>query len=242
MFPAWFHALSIGALLLGGACALFLSVDIGARPQKMAVMNVVWPVTAIFGTVLIVWLYFRYGREPPRRRAAEVARGPEGSGHRQPFPAIVAKGALHCGAGCMIGDAIAEWLAFAAPGILAAMGWHTLFSQKMFAVWLLDFVFAFALGIVFQYLAIAPMRNLSFARGLVTALKADTLSLTSWQVGMYGFMAFAQFGWFEHAFHLQAQVDMPEFWLAMQFAMLAGLATAFPVNWWLIRKGIKEGM
>jgi hypothetical protein len=29
--------------------------------------------------------------------------------------------------------------------------------------------------------------------GLIAALKADTLSLTAWQVGMYGFMVFAQF-------------------------------------------------
>ena len=34
------------------------------------------------------------------------------------------------------------------------------------------------------------MRNLSVGEGLVQAVKADTLSLTAWQVGMYGFMAF----------------------------------------------------
>lgn len=62
----------------------------------------------------------------------------------------------------------------------------------MYAVWILDFVFAFALGIVFQYHAIVPMRDLSPGKGIVAALKADTLSLASWQVGMYGFMAFAQ--------------------------------------------------
>jgi len=32
-------------------------------------------------------------------------------------------------------------------------------------------------------------------------------------------------------------------WLhMMQNAMLAGFATGYPVNWWLIRKGIKEAM
>ncbi len=30
----------------------------------------------------------------------------------------------------------------------------------------------------------------------MAALKADTLSLTAWQVGMYGFMAIAQFAYF----------------------------------------------
>jgi hypothetical protein len=33
------------------------------------------------------------------------------------------------------------------------------------------------------------MRGLSPGKGLVAAVKADTLSLISWQVGMYGLMA-----------------------------------------------------
>lgn len=43
---------------------------------------------------------------------------------------------------------------------------------------------------------------------------------------------------------LGGEVDAtsPVFWLAMQVAMLAGFVTACPVNWWLIRAGIKEQM
>jgi hypothetical protein len=32
------------------------------------------------------------------------------------------------------------------------------------------------------------------------------------------------------------------FWLMMQIAMILGLATTFPMNWWLIRRGVKEAM
>jgi hypothetical protein len=137
---------------------------------------------------------------------------------------------------------IAEWLAFVVPGIAVWAGWHSLFEDKTFAVWVLDFVLAFALGIAFQYFAIVPMRKLPPGKGIVAALKADALSLAAWQVGMYGFMAVAQFAWFRHAFGTRAEVDTPEFWFAMQLAMLAGFATAYPVNWWLIRSGIKEKM
>ena len=59
---------------------------------------------------------------------------------------------------------------------------------------------------------------------------------------MYGFMAFSQLYVFAHVFGTRAEVDTPEFWFAMQLAMLAGFATAYPVNWWLIRAGIKEEM
>jgi hypothetical protein len=34
----------------------------------------------------------------------------------------------------------------------------------------------------------------------------------------------------------------PVFWLMMQIAMLAGFLTSYPVNWWLVRAGIKEEM
>ncbi len=204
----------------------------------MAVMNVVWPVSALFGTLLSLWGYFRYGVDA----AASPARERGSSTRPQPFPVIVATGTLHCGAGCVIGDVAAEWLAFAVPVVAVWMGWNTIFAQKTFAVWVLDFVFAFLLGIVFQYMAIVTMRGLSFGKGLLAALKADTLSLLSWQVGMVGFMAWVQFCWFRRVLGTGAAVDAPEFWFAMQLAMVAGFVTAYPVNWWLIRTGIKEPM
>ena len=106
----------------------------------------------------------------------------------------------------------------------------------------LDFLFAFGLGIVFQYLAIVPMRGLSPGQGLIAALKADTLSLIAWQVGMYGFMALGQFILLPALGAQRAEVDTAEFWFLMQLAMVAGFATSYPVNWWLVATGIKERM
>jgi hypothetical protein len=59
---------------------------------------------------------------------------------------------------------------------------------------------------------------------------------------MYGFMAVIQFLWVKPVFGGIAEVASPEFWFAMQLAMLAGFATSYPVNWWLIRAGVKEKM
>jgi hypothetical protein len=36
--------------------------------------------------------------------------------------------------------------------------------------------------------------------------------------------------------------DSPVFWFMMQLAMIAGFLTSYPVNWWLVRSGIKEEM
>lgn len=65
-----------------------------------------------------------------------------------------AKGALHCGRSCYLGDIIAEWLAFFFPSLALLLGWQVFFEEKMFAVWVLDFILAFVLGIMFQYFAV----------------------------------------------------------------------------------------
>ena len=76
----------------------------------------------------------------------------------------------------------------------------------------------------------------------IAAIKADTASLIAWQVGMYGFMAFVQFYLYPQLAGRPAPVNSVEFWFAMQFAMLAGFLTSYPVNWWLVGSGIKEKM
>lgn len=231
-FPAWLHALSIVTLAVGFLCAIAVALDLSRHPQKMWIMDLVWPLTCLFGGPLWLWLYWRFGRP----------KGEGIPGSEPPFWAMVAKGASHCGAGCTLGDILAEWAAFALPAIAVWFGWHSLFGEKIFAVWILDYIVAFAIGVVFQYFTIAPMRGLSLGEGIVAAVKADALSITSWQVGMYGLMAVIQFLWFKPLYGGVAHVDTPEFWFAMQLAMLAGFATAYPVNWWLIRAGLKEKM
>jgi hypothetical protein len=244
LIPDWLHGLSWAALALGLGCAAVIAVDVVRHPQHMWIMNVVWPVTAAFGTVLALAGYFRYGRLARDSLARAAVSRDETPPHKKetPFAAMVGKGAAHCGSGCTLGDICAEWLAYAFPALAVWFGWKGLFQDKMFAVWMLDYLFAFVFGIAFQYFTIKPMRDVSPGRALVDAVKADTLSLTAWQVGMYGFMALADLYVFRVRLDTQLEVASPEFWFMMQIAMLAGFATAYPVNWWLIRTGVKEKM
>jgi hypothetical protein len=55
---------------------------------------------------------------------------------------------------------------------------------------------------------IAPMREPSFAKGMLAAIKADTSSLTAWQVGMYGVMAIAYFVFIQRAFGTKLEVTI----------------------------------
>ena len=37
-------------------------------------------------------------------------------------------------------------------------------------------------------------------------------------------------------------VYSPVYWFMMQIGMVLGFATSYPMNWWLIQKGLKETM
>jgi hypothetical protein len=237
--PTWLHIIALASLSLGFLCATVIAADLFRHPQRMWIMDVVWPITALFGTVWILWQYFTYGRLAESGRQDGEGRSPT---EKTPFPVLVANGTLHCGSGCTLGDIAAEMLVLGIPAVAVWFGWRGIFDEKIFAAWIVDYIFAYLFGIVFQYFTIAPMRGLSFGKGMMAAVKADTASLTAWQVGMYGFMALAHFYIFGELIAVELSAATPEFWFMMQIAMICGFATSYPVNWWLIRRGIKEKM
>lgn len=226
------HAIAIISLWLAGLSALVIIVDLlrGHR-QHMMIMNVVWPITALYAGPLALWAYFKIGRLSSHRAMMQAQQqGTESPAKRKPFWQTVALATTHCGSGCALGDLLVEGTLILFP--------LTLWGREIFAAWAIDFVAAFCLGIVFQYFTIKPMRNLSAGQALIAALKADALSLTAWQVGMYGWMAIVTFLIVEHPLNQTG----PVFWFMMQVAMLLGFAVSYPVNWWLVRVGIKEKM
>lgn len=227
----WLTALAWVALGVAVVCGGWILFDILVRGhrQRMPVMEWVWPVTALYLGPLAVWGYRRFGRpmSPSWLRRARLDRPP-----RKPRWATVAVGVSHCGAGCTLGDVVAEWTVFVA-------GW-TLAGQTLLAEYVGDYVLAILLGLLFQFFAIAPMRGLGLLAGLRAAAKADILSLTAFEVGLFGWMALQALVLFPAPHHLRP--DSPVYWLGMQIGMALGFLTAFPVNWWLIRRGIKEAM
>lgn len=233
------HALTLIAyvsLAVAFSCALGIALDELKHPQKMWIMNIVWPVTALYFSVAAVWAYYKFGRKMERKAASQHARGAQKSGNDKrkssqlTWPQI-AVAAFHCGAGCTLADIVTEFTIF-------ALG-LTLFGEQIWASFVFDFAAAWSLGIVFQYFTIAPMRNLSLVDGLIAAIKADTLSITAFQVGMYAWMAVVYFVWFPQP-HLHPTGGL--YWFLMQIAMIIGFFTAYPMNAWLIRRGLKEAM
>lgn len=173
-----------------------------------------------------MWAYRHFGRPNSPRWTAR-----HGEPGDRPGWVPVALGVSHCGAGCTLGDIVAEFTVFAS-------GW-TLAGEALYAEYVGDYLLAVLLGVAFQYFAIAPMRKLSFGKGMIEAVKADILSLTAFEVGLFGWMALMRFVFFAaHPLH----PDSTTYWFLMQIGMVLGFVTAWPANVWLIRRKIKEPM
>ena len=93
----------------------------------------------------------------------------------------------------------AEWVVF----------WtgSTLFGSMLAASFLWDFVAAYLLGIIFQYFSIAPIRNISGWRAIWAAIKADTISLTAFEVGLFAFMF-----WMHRNFQPHLEPKRRDYW------------------------------
>lgn len=262
--PHWLTMLAICALGLGVLCALIVLGDIlMGHPQKMKIMNVVWPITPLYSGLLGLWAYYAIGRKSVRRpsedthdHGLDAGSKPHGggktsfqdgasSGQKQrphakeqakgnqesrPSWQSVVTGVTHCGAGCTLGDILGDGIVFGAGWTIAGM-----------AIWpkiLGEFVCAYLLGIVFQYFSIVPMRHLKPWQGIRAAIKADTLSIAAYEVGMFVWMLLVQFVFFGH----DLPPTDPVYWFMMQIAMLWGFVASYPMNRWLIVKGWKESM
>lgn len=228
------------ALATAGTSAAAIAWDIAVRGhrQHMAIMNLVWPITALYWGPVAVWGYVARGRHRSTTWLDEhgtdledVTRSDEGGWWS------IATGVSHCGAGCTLGDIVGEWVVYLTAWSIPIFA--SPHANALMAMYAADFALAWTLGIVFQYFSIVPMRDdVGRLQGIWAAIKADTLSIVAFQVGLFGWMAL---------YHLvlwqpPLTVASPAYWLMMQVGMVIGFFTAWPVNAWLIKMGWKEKM
>lgn len=262
---AWFYL----SVCFCCASIIAWDILVGHRRQPMGVMNFVYPITALYFGPFALAFYWRWARtgrgmtvphmsmteasvshgampEAPARPAGQhphhgMSNGTGQSGGHDAESAVgrprprwvmMATEVSHCGAGCSLGDVISEFVAFAAALTVAGL--------TLGAEYLGDYVLALILGIIFQYFAIAPMRGLGIRDGLIAATKADFISLTAFEIGLFGWMAIMTFVLFPAPHNLLPSAAA--FWLLMQVGMMIGFFTSWPANVWLIKRGIKVPM
>lgn len=229
------YIISILFVLSGvvAAAVIFADEYIRGNRQTMSIMNTVWILTGLWAGGLGLWAYYRFGRQTARKSAPEMDMKMDmpmdmpmkmDMSADWPMWQSVTLSALHCGAGCSIADILGEWFLFFVP-------------LGVFWGWGLEYVLALGIGVFFQYATIRAMQKISPSDAYAKAFKADFWSLTSWQIGMYGWMAIVIFG-----FGMPVDRLSWQFWFMMQIAMMCGFLAAYPTNKLLIKLGVKKAM
>lgn len=242
-----FNLIAVFFVCSGIGIAIHIAYDLTSHKQPMKIMNAVWILTALWASYLALWAYNKFGQTKEDMDMAEDKNAdknmdmkmdmdmsmdmPMNMGDTRPQWQSVALSALHCGAGCTLADIIGEWITHFIP--------FSIGGSILFGNWMLDFILALIIGVYFQFYAIREMEKISIVKGFTRAFKADFFSLTSWQVGMYGWMAIVYFVLFKN---FPIEKDSWVFWFMMQIAMLFGFVCAYPMNALLMKLGIKKGM
>lgn len=229
----FFINLSQYYLLLSLLSFVIVLIDLFRRPQSMKIMNLVWAITCIWAGILGLILYFCIGREPkmamPKMDMSDMDMSDMDMSKMKHTGSIFKSATLstlHCGAGCTLADIIGESATIS-------------MNIPIFYQWGIDYVLALIFGFAFQYIAIIEMNKIPFKEAISKAIKADFLSLTSWQIGMYSFMGYALFFAFRDT---QIAKFSAEFCFSMQLAMLTGFIFSYPINILLIKLKIKSAM
>ena len=131
-----FTAIAWLFLAIAFVCAIVIALDELRHPQKMWIMNIVWPVNALYLSVFGLWCYFRIGRGMAKGAMREMSMDqlhPHQTAHAEqaqhaPTWRQTLVSDTHCGAGCTLGDIIAEFSLFESVSQLAlemaAKLWH----------------------------------------------------------------------------------------------------------------------
>jgi hypothetical protein len=201
--------------LLTAAAVLFVAIDIRTTPESPVLKWGFVLLTAYSGPIG-AFLYVLGCREPlPGLHERYVA-----ARWRQ-----VLGSTMHC----VAGDGI---------GILAGAAMASFLTLPHLADIALEDVLGFGFGwTIFQALFMRDMAGGSYRRALTGTFIPEFLSMNLLMAGM---VPVAALGRMLIARPLSPLA--PEFWFVMSMALLTGFIVAYPINWWLVAKGLKHGM
>ena len=223
MIPGWLTAVSWAYVGLALLCAAAILYDVYGRGyrQPTGVMDVVWPVTALYFGPLALPAYHRWGRPRSEKWQREHGFAPEKS-----LPVAAATGGIPGGAASAVGHVIGVPLV-----VLTGL---TIAGQSLWVMILAIAAIATALLFVFEYFfSTVPTRGLSSGEGLTVALLIALVTVLAFDVGMGGWMLVMHYVLF-----MPPLTDVT-FLFLMQVGLILGFLTGYPAVLWLLRRGIK---
>jgi Domain of unknown function (DUF4396) len=220
----WLLVLSWTMLVVGFVSAASVVVDdlVRGYRQPIRLMELVWPVTALyFGPAAIV-AYGKWGR-PQSRRWRERYGNP---------PKISQNGAVvihlsHCGCHCTIGAIIATATVFAVGFKIA--------GDTLWPEFIGDYLAAVAVGITFRYGYESHAGVSRVWAAIRTFGRADLLPVSAFEFALFVVLAPVD----QLVFPEALRPNNPVFWFILQVGLVIGFFAAWPVSSWLmIRRSV----
>jgi len=129
---------------------------------------------------------------------------------------------------CVAGDGI---------GILAAAVIGSLLDLPMGLEVAFEYAAGFLFGwMIFQALFMRDMMGGSYGKALAATFYAELVSMNGVMAGM----VLVSLPWRMHL--SMAPPSTAAFWFVMSIGLTLGFAVAYPINWWLVARGLKHGM
>lgn len=196
--------------------AAYVVYDLVARTPEMTVMKWGWALVTLYTGPVGLVVYWLSCREPA-------------PGTHEKFVAPLWKQSVGSTIHCLAGDA---------TGIIAAAVLTSSLRLPMGLDAAVEYLTGFAFGLfIFQALFMKDMLGGSYWQAVRGTWLAEWLSMNAVMAGMVPVMVVLM------TRDMRAmEPTSPRFWGVMSLAALAGAALAYPVNWWLVRAGLKHGM
>jgi len=195
---------------------LFAAYDLATRTPAMRVMKWGWMLVILYTGPVGLFIYLLSCREPL-------------AGTHADYVAPLWKQAVGSTIHCVAGDATGI-----IAGALVGVAFHVPPALDL----VIEYAAGFAFGLfIFQALFMKLMTGGSYFKSVRQTVAPEWLSMNALMAGMIPVMVMAM----AHDVTATEPAGM-RFWGVMSMAILVGSVTAYPVNVWLVARGLKHGM
>ncbi|MEO8190087.1 MAG: DUF4396 domain-containing protein [Acidobacteriota bacterium] len=195
---------------------VFVAWDLFARTPEMKIMKWGWLLVILYTGPAGAAVYWFSCREPS-------------PGTHEKFVAPLWKQAIGSTIHCLAGDA---------TGVIAAAILTSRFHLPMGIDVAVEYAVGFAFGLlVFQALFMKGMLGVRYGEAVSRTALAEWLSMNCVMAGMVPVMVILM----TRDMRAMEPTSL-RFWAVMSFATLVGAVTAYPINRWMVGKGLKHGM
>lgn len=202
--------------LLTAGCLVFLIYDMFTNTPLMGVMKLAWFLIVLYSGPIGLLVYLLSCRQPL-------------PGTHDQFIAVHWKQTVGSIMHCVAGDA---------TGIIVAAAALYYFSYPNGIDLVVEYLTAFAFGLfIFQALFMKDMMGGDYLKAVRKTFYAETVSMNMVMTGMIPVMVIL-------TQHVPGSDDptSPRFWAVMSIAATVGAIVGYPINSWMVGRGLKHGM